>query len=107
MALGLDRGADLAVAPTPQVSSVLTSRLARSMRLSAGAPVEVSMAGDTATLRGVVATPHDRELAEQLVRLEPGVARVTNELRVEQSGATVGKPQTLSSPPAPQPPATP
>ena len=44
--------------------------------------VAVRMEGGVVTLTGAVATPHERKLAEQLVRLEPGVAAVDNQLAV-------------------------
>ncbi len=95
---GLNMGSDLRAPANPQLSTAVTQHLTKSMRLPAGAPVEVSVRGDTALLRGVVATEHDRALAEQLVRLEPGVAKVANELRVEPTGATVGSPQGPANP---------
>ena len=90
--VGLDMAFDLNLPANPHLSSMVTERLAKSMRLSPGSPVAVKVQGDTAVLQGVVATQHDRALAEQLILLEPGVGRVTNELRVDPSGATVGKP---------------
>ena len=93
--LGLDMD-ELSLPANPRLSSLATERLTKAMRLPAGAPVEVSVRGDTVVLRGLVATPHDRALAEQLLLLEPGVARVANELRVGPSGATVGN--RLTSP---------
>ncbi|MHB1034225.1 MAG: BON domain-containing protein [Pirellulales bacterium] len=58
----------------------------------AGAP-QVTVVGETAVLRGVVASTHARDLAEQMVRLEPGIWNVRNELQV------AGQPET----PVPQP----
>ncbi len=43
----------------------------------------VEVTGRTVTLRGTVSTAHERELAEQLVRLEPGVSVVQNDLVVQ------------------------
>jgi osmotically-inducible protein OsmY len=97
MALGMEVKIDVKLPTDAALSSAATQGLAKSMRLPAGAPVEVAVQGGTAVLRGVVATPHDRDLAEQLVLLEPGIARVTNELRVEPNGATLGKPQAPGS----------
>lgn len=88
--LGLDMGDELTRPANPRLSSLVAERLTKAMRLPAGAPVELSVRGDTVVLRGLVATPHDRALAEQLILLEPGVARVANELRIDPSGATVG-----------------
>jgi hypothetical protein len=45
-------------------------------------PVTVTMQGDTAVLRGGVATEHDRALAEGIALLEPGIWNVRNELWV-------------------------
>lgn len=87
--LGLDMGPDLKPPANPQLS-LLAERLTKAMRLPAGAPVQLSVRGDTVVLRGLVATEHDRALAEQVLLLEPGVARVANELHIDPSGATVG-----------------
>jgi len=46
--------------------------------------VAVRMDGNTVTLTGTVATSHERKLAEQLVRLEPGVDTVDNRLSVKE-----------------------
>jgi osmotically-inducible protein OsmY len=95
MLLGYHTGGELRPAVSSQLGSVMAARLAKSMRLPAGTPLTVTMEGQTALLQGVVATPHDRDLAEQLVRLEPGVAEVANELRIDPStGATLGPPQS-------------
>jgi len=75
---------------------VLTKILERSSRVQIIAPVEVAVEGQTAILRGTVASQHDRVLAEQLVRLEPGIWDVRNELVVEES---------LDAPTPPLPPA--
>ena len=45
--------------------------------------VAVRMEGNVVTLTGTVATSHERKLAEQLVRLEPGVGTVENRLTVK------------------------
>ena len=66
-------------APT-QLSSTLAQRLESSSWLQALSPMEVAFEDGTAVLRGVVATEHDRVLAERVARLEPGVRRVDNQL---------------------------
>ncbi len=90
-----------------------TERLTRTLvqRLSLGAvqptnlpPVRVTVEGRTATLRGVVPTEHDRLLARQLARLEPGISVVNSELTVAQTPATE-LPATV--PPPALPPAEP
>ncbi len=60
--------------------SVLVERLRRALGDRLRSPVEVSIDDQTATLRGVVATEHDRLLAGHVARFEPGVLRVENEL---------------------------
>jgi hypothetical protein len=44
--------------------------------------IRVFVQNETAILRGEVATPHDRELAENLARFEPGIWDVKNEIVV-------------------------
>jgi len=69
--------------PAPaQLGSKLATRLEKSSWLHTRSPVEVSFEKGTAILRGVVATEHDRVLAERVAMLEPGVRRVENELTV-------------------------
>lgn len=70
-----------AVAPT-QLSTTLGRRLTRSKMLRSLSPVRVEVTGRTAILRGVVATEHDREVAEQVALLEVGISEVQNELKV-------------------------
>jgi len=65
--------------PAPaQRSSRLASRMEKSSWLQHRSPMEVTIEGGTAVLRGVVATEHDRVLAERVAKLEPGVRRVEN-----------------------------
>lgn len=65
----------------------LSERIARQLELTESLrlpqPLQVSVEGGTATLRGVVASEHDREIAELLVRFEPGISSIRNELKVE------------------------
>ena len=61
-------------------------------------PVEVTVQGQTATLRGIVSSEHDRVLAEQLVRLEPGIWEVNNELTLPAESPAENADR---SPPAP------
>jgi osmotically-inducible protein OsmY len=75
------------------VSQALSAVLTKPGRIQALAPLVVSMRAQTAILQGTVASDHDRDLAEQLVRLEPGVAQVENNLIVAPPAAP-----TLPSP---------
>jgi osmotically-inducible protein OsmY len=70
--------------PKPnQLKTTLTRRLALMSSIQTQAPIRVEVQGRTTILRGVVATDHDRFLAESMIRLEPGVEKVKNELEVE------------------------
>lgn len=62
--------------------SKLATRLEQSSWLQTHSPMEVSIESGTAILRGVVATDHDRRLAERMARLQPGVRQVENQLTV-------------------------
>jgi len=69
----------------PSVTTVehLRSRLNGHLRRRATAvQIDPELRGRTLILRGTVATAGDRALAERLARLEPGVSRVQNRLRV-------------------------
>jgi osmotically-inducible protein OsmY len=69
-----------------EVSSRTTETVARLIEKTARVrkltPIQVTEQGDTLVLRGRVATRADRDLAENLARLEPGVWNLRNELVV-------------------------
>jgi hypothetical protein len=75
-------GADFPVSSSPQVSSSLAQRLVGLPAIRWRASTRVEMRGRTAVLRGVVATEHDRDLAERVVRLEAAVDQVENQIVV-------------------------
>jgi hypothetical protein len=83
--LGVDDGG-LRIGPGvtgPAVSAVrLQGRLANNPRVKAMGSVAVAVEGQTAVLKGSVASVHDRQLLEKLLLLEPGVSEVRNELQV-------------------------
>jgi len=83
----------------PQFSAAFSQRLSKMPALSGMGPIQVSLTGRTAILRGTVASDSDRQLAAALASLEPEVAEVQNEL-VVRSPETTG--ETL--PPAPASP---
>jgi len=60
----------------------LTTLLQRSPQIAALTPIEVELSGRTAILRGTVASAAERDLAQRVVLLEPGVSQVKNELVV-------------------------
>ncbi len=61
--------------------------LQRALRERA-AGVQLRLEGSTAVLVGSVASDHQKELAERLVKLEPGIESVRNELTVDRGGST-------------------
>lgn len=74
----------IAPSRTPQaVASRLAERMEKSSWIQNQSPLEVSIDDGTATLRGVVATEHDRLLAERLALLEGGVRKVENQLKIQ------------------------
>lgn len=104
--IGFDFHRPAAALLSDNVGSVLSTRLARSGRFQSTEPLDVAIADGTATLRGAVGSNYDRSLVEQLVRLEPGVWRVKNELTVLQTGVPTlvpAAPEPLSGPPKPDP----
>jgi len=68
--------------PAQAVSLQLAHRLQTSLQARWSTPIEVSVEGETATLRGTVASERDRTLARLLVLFEPGISKVENELTV-------------------------
>jgi osmotically-inducible protein OsmY len=69
--------------PNPQrVNDEVATRLQRLLRWDAGSDRQVLLRDRTAVLRGTVATPYERMLAEKVALLEPGVDQVENELVV-------------------------
>jgi hypothetical protein len=78
------------------VGASLQRQLDRSPAIRRTGPLEISVEGRTATLRGTVVSTKDRELAELLVRLEPGVSDVQNDLRVKPAAEPIANPPSLS-----------
>ncbi len=74
----------------------MTEELTASSRFLAACHFVVSVEGRTATLRGAVVSEEERELAELVVRVEPGISRVINALKVIGS-------DELPRPPQPKP----
>jgi len=78
----LTLGFEPATAAPRQVSSAIAEHLGALPALHWQVPAQVEMQGRTAILRGVAATEHDRDLAERVVRLEPTVDQVQNQIEV-------------------------
>jgi hypothetical protein len=78
--------AAIAPAYAPEaVASRLAGRMERSSWIENRSPLQVTIDQGTATLRGAVATEHDRVLAERLALLEGGIWKVENLLRVDST----------------------
>lgn len=75
----------------PVMTAAATSRLqvryANLPALKGKSRIEAVMEGDTLVLRGQVQSAADKELAEDLLSLEPGVGQVRNELEIVQSSS--------------------
>lgn len=99
-------GFTAATLPLPTLQQAVAERLSASATIHATRPIEVSMAGRTATLRGAVGSEHEKRLAALMLLFEPGISRVENELSVAPPAADSPMPQPLPAA-APVPPAGP
>lgn len=71
------------VRPTSQqTAQTITRQLAQSLGQGLLGPIVVSVQNETATLKGQVATEHDRRLAALIVLLEPGISKIKNDLTI-------------------------
>lgn len=85
-----------------ELTTKLAGRLDGCSRIQSRGPYRISVdGGGMATLRGVVATEHDRMLAEMLIRLEPGVRQVQNDLTVAQAAQPAATPPAAAASPTP------
>lgn len=82
-------------------STQLSTRLSATPGIRSVGALQVEVAQRTAILRGTVQSDHDREIAEILVRLEPGISEVRNELQVQPASMLPPPPDTApTAPPA-------
>jgi hypothetical protein len=72
----------------PQLGKELESQLANSPSFPAGKNISVTVENNVVILRGKVADDHERDLAEAVIRLSPGVYNVRNELMVGDTTAS-------------------
>lgn len=70
--------------PPSRLQTDLQAILDRSSSLSPNRSIQVLVDGPVVVLRGTVASEHDRRLAENMLRLTPGVHEIRNELQIEQ-----------------------
>jgi osmotically-inducible protein OsmY len=73
-------------------SSESMRRLSASMQAGGMTSATAQLNGGTVVLRGVVASEHQRALAERLALLEPGVSRVENFLTIASADAAASTP---------------
>ena len=73
---------ELTVERPAEIQASLERRLRNSPRIRWTSPLELTVDGQTAILRGEVATSRDRELAAAWAEFEPGISDVQNDLTV-------------------------
>jgi hypothetical protein len=73
---------DVAPLPAQQIQSSAQSRFYQTPSTSRFRGVQVNMNEGTAVINGVVSSEKDRRMSELLMRLEPGVRRVSNQVIV-------------------------
>lgn len=75
----------------PRLSEELQRQFTNSTRFGVNNNIKVAVENNVVVLRGKVADDHERDLAEVLVRLSPGVYDVRNDLQVEGSVASANR----------------
>jgi len=75
----------------PRLSEELQRQFTNSARFGASNTIKVAVENNVVVLRGNVADEHDRDLAEMLVRLSPGVYDVRNDLQIEGGVASANR----------------
>jgi hypothetical protein len=81
----------------PRFNSAVATRLAGLPAIHWRSQNQVEMRGRTAILRGVVASEHDRDLAERVACLEAAVDQVDNQLVVASSSTKPAKPSATAA----------
>jgi len=89
---------ELTVSSPEAIQATLESRLQNSPRIRWTSPLELTVDGQTAILRGEVATLRDRELAQAWAEFEPGIADVQNDLTVQSPDPSLLLPAGRESP---------
>lgn len=64
-------------------AATLGARLTQAVGAGARSPISATIQGTTVILQGTVAAAADRQFAEQIAAMEPGVRRIDNRIRVE------------------------
>jgi hypothetical protein len=87
---------------TGRISLAVSKRLERygkDGRLGIREPIQLLRQGSTTILRGSVATVHDRDLVERLVRLEAGIGQIQSDLTVASNSDASSSAESSSAPP--------
>src|SRR5262249_1210725 len=82
----------------PDLQARLDRYLSNATGVSGGRNIALGLDGTTLVMRGQVRNDYEKQLAESLALLDPGVSKVRNELETPTS-----RPRTLLPPPAPSP----
>lgn len=82
----------------PRAEQSAAAKLTLSTAIQSSGPIQVTMAGRTATLRGAVASEHDKRLAGLMLLFEPGISKVENELTVAPAALQAEAIPTPASP---------
>ncbi len=64
-------------------AATLGARLTQAVGAGVRSPISANIQGTTVILQGTVAAAADRQFAEQIAAMEPGVRRIDNRIRVE------------------------
>lgn len=102
VSLGFERPATLG---DDSLAVTLSKRFEAVPRFTTQGSVQVAVKDRTAILLGVVASSHDRLLAEGLARLEPGISQVENRLVVQSPSSSSSPAATPAPAVVPPPPA--
>jgi hypothetical protein len=78
--------------PPVVVGARVQQRIASIPRIQEMGSVSIEMEGQTAVLRGQVATAQDRDLVARMLLLEPGISDVRNELTFAPSNDPAARP---------------
>jgi osmotically-inducible protein OsmY len=68
-----------------ELTTQIASQLRRSLPSSLAATTQITIRGNTATLRGTASNAYDMQLAARMISLQPGIADVENRLLIEPS----------------------
>lgn len=68
--------------------STLGARISQTLGARARSPIAATVLGDMVTLQGTVSSATDRQLAQRIAAMEPGVRRIDNRIQVVPTPAT-------------------